>query len=73
MNQQNPTPQESFDLTNDIVSEFGRLFLLVEAIEARNLTLQNEIDTLKARVKVLESRESLLKMDQSASSELREQ
>jgi hypothetical protein len=65
MNQQERTPQASFDLTHDIVAELGRLFLLTEAVAARNMALQTEVEALKARVKVLEGRERLLQMEPS--------
>ena len=65
MNQQGRTPQASFDLTHDIVAELGRLFLLTEAVAARNMALQTEVEALKARVKVLEGRERLLQMEPS--------
>ncbi len=63
MSQPDRTPQERFDLTNDIVAELGRLFLLVEAATASNLALQTEVETLKARVAVLEGRERLLQLE----------
>ncbi len=66
MSQQERTPQASFDLTNDIVAELGRLFLRVEAVAAKNLALQTEVEALRARVAVLEGRERLLQLEPSA-------
>ena len=45
---------ENVDLTNSIVAELGRLFLLVEALQASHLSLQAQVDTLKERVATLE-------------------
>ncbi len=66
MSQQDRTLPASVDLTNDIVAELGRLFLLVEAAEAKSLALQTEVAALKARVAVLEGRERLLQLEPSS-------
>ena len=45
---------ENFDLINSVVAELGRLFLLVEALQASHRSLQAQVETLKHRVAALE-------------------
>ncbi|GEM_PF-5749767 len=64
--------QDNSDLMNLLVSELGRLSLLVEEAQASNLLLQAQIDVLKEKVAALERDRPLMKIESFGQDEIQQ-